>query len=350
MRRGGPILLILVLFIVILIVAVFLVVTGVIQIPGSATPVPTAPIEEIIVARQPINEDTEITDALLTTQKLPKNLITEKMVTDKQLLIGKFPKFPFPQGLPIGLDMVTDLPVGVGSPKSILPGQVAISIPVRRRDLVAYAIKDGDHVNVIATTLFVDLDASFQSELPNVFGQVVNVGSPPGNAPLVVLGMNNTSGETQSGRAELDPTLNQVIYFVPSELQRPRLVSQMILQDVQVLHVGSFPLASQADLATPDPAAPTAAPPPVVEPDIVTLIVSPQDAVSLTYLLFSGTQLTLTLRAPDDPSRAETEAATLQYILSQYAIPVPAKLPYGFQPRIDALPVFDIIVTLTPRP
>ena len=32
-----------------------------------------------------------------------------------------------------------------------------------------------------------------------------------------------------------------------------------------------------------------------------------------------------------------TEAATLQFLLSQYNIPVPAKLPYALQPRIDAL-------------
>jgi len=63
-------------------------------------------------------------------------------------------------------------------------------------------------------------------------------------------------------------------------------------------------------------------------PDLITVIVTPQDAVALTYLMYSGTKFTLTLRAPDDTTRVETEAATLQYLLSQYAIPVPAKLPY----------------------
>jgi hypothetical protein len=33
----------------------------------------------------------------------------------------------------------------------------------------------------------------------------------------------------------------------------------------------------------------------------------------------------------------ETEAATLGFILSQYGIPVPAKLPYGTTPRVDEL-------------
>jgi len=189
---------------------------------------------------------------------------------------------------------------------------------------------------------------------------VVNSGSPPDGAPLAVLGMNNGSGTARSaGRAELDPTLNQVIYFVPSEEQRPRLVSQMILQDIQVLHVGTFPLAgessssdtqdSTATQAAPSGGGPTPVPQAVQKPYMITLIVSPQDAVSITYLLNSGTKLTFALRAPDDTSRAETEAATLQYLLSQYAIPVPAKLPYAIEPRMDKLPVF-IQVTMTPHP
>ena len=352
MRRGGPILLVLVLIIVILFVAIFFVLQGGVGnlLAGGTNVSPTAPIEKIVVARQPINKDQEITDDLLSTEDLPKNLVTEKMITDKQLLIGKFAASSMPQGWPLSLDMVVDRP-NTGGSKVILPGQVAISIPIKRIDMVGYAIKDGDYVDVIATTLFADLDASFQSKLPNVFGQVVSSGSQPDSAPLAVLGMNNGGSEArQGGRAELDPTLNQVIYYVPQEAQRPRLVSQMILQDIQVLHVGTF--TNQQAQPTPDASQggqPAATAAPVPEPDIITLIVSPQDAVSLTYLLYSGVKLTLTLRAPDDRSRAETEAATLQYILSQYAIPIPAKLPYGIEPRLDKLPSLGD-VTPTPRP
>jgi Flp pilus assembly protein CpaB len=100
--------------------------------------------------------------------------------------------------------------------------------------------------------------------------------------------------------------------------------------------VGNFTLPGQeaAQPAEGQPA-PTAAPPPI--PDTITLIVSPQDAVALTYLMHTGTKFNLTLRAPDDTTRVETEAATLQYLLSQYAIPVPAKLPYGMEPRTATL-------------
>lgn len=356
MRRGGPIFLVLAVILVLVLGggAFFLFSTGalgsILSPQGEVTA--TVPVQKVVVAGQPITKDQEITSDLLTTVDLPQNFVTEKMITDEHELIGKFAVAPIAQGWFLSADMVSARP-GAGSSKVILPGEVAISIPAKRIDMVGYAVKDGDYVDVIATTLFVDLDANFQSKLPNSLGQIVNIGSPPETAPLAVLGMNNGTGSTSkaAGRAELDPTLNQVIYFVPSEPQRPRLVSQMILQDIQVLHVGQFSFAAN-DSPTPDPsqggAAPTAAP--VSEPDMITLIVSPQDAVSLTYLQYSGIKLSFVLRAPDDRSRAETEAATLQYILSQYNIPIPAKLPYGVEPAVTKLPDVGAAPTATPRP
>jgi len=208
---------------------------------------------------------------------------------------------------------------------------VAISIPISRLNSVAYGIRDGDRVNVIATTMFIDVDANFQSKLPNYTAKVTGPGFVPDTLPVLSASVVSGAAGSEQGRAELDPTINQALYLVPSESQRPRLVSQMILQDIQVLHLGDFTLASQdAQASQPDQAAggPTPTPSPAVMPDLITVIVTPQDAVALTYLMYSGTKFTLTLRAPDDTTRVETEAATLQYLLSQYAIPVPAKLPY----------------------
>jgi pilus assembly protein CpaB len=133
---------------------------------------------------------------------------------------------------------------------------------------------------------------------------------------------------------------------VPSEDQRPRAVSQTLLQDAIVLQVGNFstteeelaamqPTAAPEETAEGEQAAPAAEP--VKPPDLITIIVNPQDAVTLNYLLYSGAQLTLALRGAGDDQRVQTEAVTLQYLMDQYAIPVPAKLPYGMEPRIDVL-------------
>jgi pilus assembly protein CpaB len=108
----------------------------------------------------------------------------------------------------------------------------------------------------------------------------------------------------------------------------------MILQDVVVMKLGNFALQT----APPDPnATPTPAQAQPAAPDIITLMVNPQDSISLNYFVHSGTILTMTLRNPDDTSRITAESATLTSLLTQYNISLPSKLPYAMQPRIDQL-------------
>jgi pilus assembly protein CpaB len=112
----------------------------------------------------------------------------------------------------------------------------------------------------------------------------------------------------------------------------------MILQNVSVLKYGNFALSeTQPTAEQPAAEGQPAAQQPVEIPDIVTLIVSPQDSVTLSYLVYGGAKMTMTLRHALDDSRVATEAATLQFLLSQYNIPVPAKLPYAMEPRVDNL-------------
>jgi pilus assembly protein CpaB len=138
------------------------------------------------------------------------------------------------------------------------------------------------------------------------------------------------------------------------------MVSQTFIQGAIVLQLGTFSLpgeeelaqmieeqqaeqAAQEEAAQPQPteAEVPEAPKP---PDIITLVVSPQDAVTLNYLIYNGSQLSLAMRAAEDDSVADIEAVTLQFLLDEYNIPVPAKLPFGTEPRIvDKLvpPVLD---------
>jgi pilus assembly protein CpaB len=107
----------------------------------------------------------------------------------------------------------------------------------------------------------------------------------------------------------------------------------MLLQDVVVLKLGNFPLVPAVTAPEQQDAQPVAP----VAPDIVTLIVSPQDSITLSYLIYSNAKLMLTLRNPSDQARVASEASTLQFLLSQYNIPVPAKLPYAMQPALTTL-------------
>jgi Flp pilus assembly protein CpaB len=282
--------------------------------------------------------------------------------TNKSDVVGQFAKIQIAQGVPIVDSMLSATPGNVNLPGSswapLIPqGLTAVSIPITRLSSASYGIRDGDYVNVIVTMLLVDVDASYQTILPNNTALVTGAGALQQQLPQLTVQIASGGATSAQGRTELDPTLNSAIYLVPSETQRPRLVTQMIMQNIQVLHVGTFPLPSEQVTeqlsagATPTPNAQgQTTQPQVTRPDVITLMVTPQDAVVLTNLIYNGSQITLTLRNPNDfDFRTTTDAATLQYLLSQYNIPVPAKLPYATQPRIDTLTApslpNDVIIT-----
>jgi pilus assembly protein CpaB len=208
-----------------------------------------------------------------------------------------------------------------------------MSLPANRLSLSAYAINDGAHVNINACFLFVDVDPTFQTLSPNFTGTLTGTGFNGDGLPILSLG--SVSSGTPQGRLELDPSLQQPYYLLPSEVQRPRMVCQMLLQDVVVLKLGNFSLTPTA-VTTTQPTDPAAQQAPVT-PDIITLVVSPQDSITLSYLMYTNAQMSMTLRNPSDLARQATEASTLQFLLSQYNIPVPAKLPYSMQPAVSTL-------------
>jgi len=196
-----------------------------------------------------------------------------------------------------------------------------VAIPIEKLSAVGYGIQDGDHVNVIVTASFYDIDPEFQSKLPNASTGVTSPSDDLGIRAEMV----SQSGNGIDGRAEQDGNLNQTFYMVPSEQQRPRAVSPMVLQGVEVLHVGSFidtrPPETRDENGNVIPQQP-------LIPDVITLIVSPQDAIALSYLLNQEVIFTLTLRSGDDTSIVDTNSTDLEFFLSQYNVVIPDKLPY----------------------
>lgn len=313
---------------------------------GGEVATPTPALVDIVIAQQNIPQGAVITDDVLGKISLPEGTNFGVMFLYSQReeqLVGKVAKYPMEQGVVITQSMIGNASdIAVSGPEwasLIPPGMTAISIPVSRLSSVAYGVADGAHVNVVSCFLFIDIDAGFQTKLPNGIVSVASSGYPVENPNLTAtVGVSGEGGPVQ-GRVELDPTLQQPVYVVGAEAQRPRPVCQTIFQDVIVLKLGNFPVDGEdVEAEAAQPAEGEAAPQPTVTPpDIVTLVVSPQDATALTYMLYGGAELTLTLRRTDDTSRIDTEAATLQFLLSQYAIPVPAKLPYATSERIDVL-------------
>ena len=388
MRRGRFILL-LALIVLVVLGAIYImsllrgggeVANGPVLPAEDATPMPTPiPVIEVVVVTQRVERGEVIQADKLALANYQADQAWPTMFTAIDQVVGKVARFSMDPYTVVTQSLVTDVAdraQGSDDALFIESGMVAVSIPVSRLSSISYAPARGDHVNVIVTLSFVDTDPEWQTRLPNLTGNVI---APAGGA---VLGETMTddpetlvtqlaqpfAGTAVLGRVYEDVLLEQLFYLMPSEAQRPRLVSQTLIQNVVVLQLGNFPTPYERALAempveptpTPDPAVPVEEQPQAQEeevtipapPDVITLIVSPQDAVTLNYLIFSGAQLTLVMRNPMDANTAPTEAVTMSFLLDQYNIPIPVKLPYGFQPAVSELvqPVLTNDIVPTPEP
>lgn len=318
---------------------------------------------EIVIVMQPIPRGGVITAESLGTIPYPVEQINEGMFTNVSDALGLRARYDLDQNVPLTRSMVVesaDQVAETGSDNALLipSGMVAFPIPIDRFSSLAYGLRAGDHVNVISTMLMVDLDGNFQTILPNngaaVLGPggvvISNTQTSDSNTPSLAIDplINALTAQIVSGgpaspqgSAVVDPVLNQPFYVVPSEIQRPRLVSQTLLQDIVILHVGNFLYTDQQGNEVSPPSTEVDAAGNAVSsvnpPDLITLIVSPQDAVTLNWLIYAGSELTLALRSAGDDSIIATQAVTLEYLLNTYDIPVPTKLPFGLSPRVDSL-------------
>ncbi len=112
-----------------------------------------------------------------------------------------------------------------------------------------------------------------------------------------------------------------------------------------MLHVGNFEgeeaqvvavqVPQAAGATATDTSGQAAAQPVVLPPDIITIIVTPQDALAVNWAIRSGATLSFTLRSPGDTTETDTASVTLQYLVQSYSITVPSRLPYGLTPRLD---------------
>ena len=353
MRRGR----ILIFLVLIVVVGLGLLALLYFQFNNPTPQATQAVLTEVFYAAQNIPQGTTITREMLGTFSIPPENVAEVMFTtsEESALVGQTARLTLDQGTLITSSMVGSGPVEISGPRwavQIPSGMVAAAIPTNRLALGGYAVNDGAHVNVNACMIFVDVDPAFQTVLPNFTSVLTGTGFQEGALP--VLSVAAASGELPSrqGRIELDPTLQQPFYTVPSENQRPRLVCQMILQDVVIMKLGNFDLQAAPAAAQPNTTPSPAQAQQQSAPDIVTLMVTPQDSISLNYFVYSGAMLSMTLRNPNDTSRFAAESATLTSLLTQYNISLPSKLPYASQPRIDVLtpPLLpNDVVTVQPQ-
>jgi len=324
----------------------------------ASQPTPVPDTVDIIVVTQKASRGTVLNETLLGKISLPRDVVIPGMFTDLAQVVGRQAKFDLDSGIPVTANMLVDTAdqlsdAGSVASLSIPEGMVAKTIPMDRFSSVAYALKPGDKVVVIASMPFIDIDQSFQTKLPNrvglVYGTVPEGGGGEGEettGPSLTIEITGSEDSPPQGRTEDALGLEEEeIYVLPSEDQRPRLASQAIIPSATVLKVGEFSFEEEEES---DQALPTPTPSPGDQqegqvqpepkkepPDIITLIVTPQEAVNLTYLIESGVDIHLVLRSAGDSTVVDTQTVTLKNLLENYDIPLPEKLPYGFYPRVD---------------
>lgn len=308
---------------------------------GTAVEAPA--LKQIVIAIQPIPRGEAIRADAVGFLAWPASDLPTNAITDQAEVIGKMARYDIGQGEPILSSLVSISPdefSATGSEAALLipREKVAMTIPMNRLSAVGYALREGDHVNVLVSLLFVDLEEVTQTITPSIASVFTNVTVDPltGSTSYSLQGI-GVEGQVKFSEGEGGISIPFLIQ--PSEPQRPRLVVQQIVQDAVVLHVGDFveeeaPIAGPT--ATPVPDATALPPTPIPPPDIITLIVSPQDALVLNYFLYSKARFTMVLRAANDPSRVVTDSVTLQYVLENptFRIAVPTQLQYGLQPAV----------------
>jgi len=317
----------------------------------------------IVIAIQDLPRGLTIPEDGVAVQPWPEDSLPEtgNYFVDPGEVVGRIARTDIFRGAPIlGRQVVDNLyeVAQTGSDAAALmaglPADrswVAVSVPLDPTGIgqVAYGLQPGDYVDVIMSFLFVDVDDDFQTRLPNT----VSIITRAETGELVI-------GAPRQGRTEASTLSPEGVLVGPSEnAQRPRLVTQRTITDAWVVHVGYFPPGGNIVGATPTPivveapapapgepqqgtpptAVPTATP---YAPTIITLAVTPQDALGLVWAIDAQIPITLMLRAAGDRTVTQTEAVSLQYMIQNFNITQPAALPFSLEPPIRSVRRFNI--------
>jgi Flp pilus assembly protein CpaB len=318
---------------------------------SGKTPTPVVTTMNIVFVAQDIPAGTLITADSVTTGPWPSTYPLPGLVTDKSQVVGKRARIDLRRGEPVFSSQLAENGASVSDTASALalklqPGKVAIAVPLSRLSGVAYGIGNGDHIMVIASFMFINLDAQFQTDIPN---------------HMLLCGVDNnnkvTCEEVSGGRVFKESPLSDALlatYYVPLEAQRPRLTSSILVQDARVLSVGnantSGGIAAPVAVATPSTGGASASTPTqtVTPPDILVIEVSPEEALAVDFLIRLKADLSYALRSAGDTTVFSIPSLDLKRLMDDFKIDLPPNLAYGTAPRVDQpfIPVLgnDVVV------
>lgn len=331
--------------IILLVAVVFLVLSS--QTPPPAevnpdvpteVPTPAIPTVQIVVAAQSIPRGRLITEDAVTLIEWPETSVPPGAFNNIDEVLNLIARTDILFNQPLTDVMLTNNREQLaqrGSDAALLipNDRRGFAIPIDQLSGVAYAVQQGDHVDVLISLWLVDTDRDGQYGSPYFFNRSLS-------DDLIAAGMDPENAVSQA----IALTTRQSIF--------PRLSSQLMLQDIEVVSVGNWENPTPIPRFTPGiPSAveevpvegvppqslsgtPTVTPP---RPDVVILSVTPQQALILQWLRESDAIVDLALRGPTDRAPIDTEAVTLQYIIDNFNVTLPPKLDFS----INYLPSTD---------
>jgi Flp pilus assembly protein CpaB len=289
----------------------------------TPSPTPVVQTTQILVAAQDIPRGAVISSDAVVPSGWPNDSLppADLIITDPERVVGQIARTDVLRGQPMLESLIAADPkalAATGSDASLFipPGKVAMAFPISKLSSVGYAIGSGDRVDVIVSFAVVEVDQ--EGQYPVV----------PFNRDLV--------DELIAAGLEPQDAVARVLAKMESVGLAPRLLSQLTLQNIEVLHAGEWPSGGLLPKATPTlspdqqgaqaqagAGTPTATPP---RPDMLILLVDQQQALILQWLQQEGNiALNLVLRGAGDNAPVSTETVSYQYILTNFNITIPPK-------------------------
>jgi Flp pilus assembly protein CpaB len=337
MRRRMFLILALIIFVVAGVVYIALQFGGLTGGGGGKSPTPEVATYNIVFVAQDIPAGTEITSDSVIMGPWPRDYPLPGLVTEMSAVVGKRARIDLRRGEPVFTSQVVESSTLVSDTASatalkIKPGKVAVAVPMSRLSGVAYAIGNGDHIMVVASLLYLNLDAGFQTDLPNNMLLV----SIDNEGKLIFL-------QIQGGRVFKESPLSDVLlatYYTPLEEQRPRLASAILVSDARVLNVGT--VTKSVAITTPEPGQTATSPISSGNPDILVIEVSPEEALAISFVIRLHADLTYALRSAGDTTTIDVPSMDLKRLMDDFKIDLPPNLSYGTVPRIE-LPYIPVL-------
>ncbi len=319
-----------------------------------ATPLP--PMVEVVVSLQTVPRGWRMTENELTTDMRVADEVGSNVLTNITDTIGLYARTDIFQGQTLTKDdLISDITL-VGDqefgPSSLIPpGFIAAAIPMDRLSGVAYALNEGDYIDIMMTFSFYQIDEQFQTYLENAavffLNEAVQAAGEEGTGEGSTDIATNIFVLWPYGRFEELPT-GDTVHVHGSELQRPVPIS-MILQNARVIQVGNWtppdpvtpatptPEPIAEDQPTPPPApggpiSPTATP----YPDVILLALTPQQQLFLKYAIESQANIDLALRRANDNQLYTVENVDVNFLLERFNIEVPPGFNYSVDSPVSA--------------